>query len=657
MENAMEEEKLPDKLNVKIWFRIGKYALEHWPYLIVILITMLLTTFYDSSFVPTMNSAAIAAVGDFATLSSASSVWEAIIKVTFIKGVWEMSMTFTEFIIVEIVMIIIRSLSIYWTFYLTNFIDMKIMTSLRRDTFRRVQELSFSYFDKTNSGWLIARMNNDTSSIGDVLSWDVISMFWALFDMFFTLITMFTHSWILALVVCASIPLMAIVIPIFEKALLKRWRTARNAYSRFVGWLAEAINGSKTIKTLSIENEVGEEANEIVSDIQDKRWKAGRMNAFFQPVVSFVSTVMIAVVVLVGINMMGSTSDPSSKTSIAENAEQIALIILFIGFVQQIYDPLQQLSEIFSDFMASQAGAEKVGQLLDAKIEVQDSDAVIKKYGTILNPKKDMYEKLQGDIDFKNVTFGYGNGVEVIHPLTLHIKKGTSLAIVGETGSGKTTMVNLLCRFYEPTSGEIDVDGINYLDRSLGWLHSNIGYVQQQPFVFSGTYKDNIRYGKLDATDQDIIEAAKLVGIDEFIVSQPKGYDTFLEDGGGSLSQGQKQLISFARAIVRNPAILILDEATSSIDTETEAYLQGQIQPLLKGRTSITIAHRLSTIVNSDRILVMDKGVIKEDGDHVSLMEKKGLYYALYMNQFKDLSIQGQLDTYDSQIKGKGVKI
>jgi ATP-binding cassette subfamily B protein len=575
----------------------------------------------------------------------------ATIHVRFITGVWEVDFTFLSFMITEIVMILFRSFSIFWTFYLTNYLDMVIMTSLRRDTFHRVQELSFSYFDKTNSGWLIARMNNDTSSIGDVLSWDVISMFWALFDLFFTLATMFSNDWLLSLVVCASIPVVAIVIPIFEKALLKRWRTARNAYSHFVGWLAEAINGSKTIKTLSIEEEISSEAKDIVGDIQKKRWKAGKMNALFQPLVSFVSMGMTAIVVAVGIKMTNEQGDVQAQI------DMIGLIVLFVGFVAQIYDPLQQMSEIFSDFMASQAGAEKVGQLLDAKPAIVDTPEVIEKYGDIFHPKKENYEKLKGEIVFQNVSFGYGNGIEIIHPLNLTVKEGTSLAIVGETGSGKTTMVNLICRFYVPTQGAILVDGTNYLERSLGWLRSNIGYVQQTPFVFSGSYKDNIRYGKLDASDEEIIAAAKLVGIHDFIMKQPKGYDTVLEDGGGSLSQGQKQLVSFARAIIRNPAILILDEATSSIDTETEAAVQKAIQPLLAGRTSITIAHRLSTIVNSDRILVMDKGTIIEDGNHVSLMEKKGAYYQLYMNQFKDLSIQEQVETYSSQIEGKGVKI
>jgi ATP-binding cassette subfamily B protein len=228
---------------------------------------------------------------------------------------------------------------------------------------------------------------------------------------------------------------------------------------------------------------------------------------------------------------------------------------------------------------------------------------------------------------------------------------------VGETGSGKTTTVNLLCRFYQPTGGKILIDGVDYLTRSVGWLRSNIGYVQQEPFVFTGTFKENIKYGKPDATDEEVIAAAKMVDVHDFIMSQPKGYDTYLDDGGGNLSQGQKQLVSFARAIIRNPAILILDEATSSIDTETEAIVQKAIAVLLKGRTSIVIAHRLSTIVNSDRILVMDHGNVVEVGNHKTLMEQKGAYYNLYMNQFKDLSIQEQFDAYKSQIEDKKVKI
>lgn len=649
MSKQRQEESLPNKLDLKIWGRILKYALKRADLFVIAIIAMLVVAFYDSSFIPAMNSAAITLVGSPSSMA-ASSIWDLPFHVTFIAGLWEMDINFLAFLITEGIMAIIRCVAIFINFYLTNYISVLIVTSLRKDLFDHVQELSFSYFDKTNSGWLIARMNNDTSSLGDVLSNSLISMIWSLFELVFTIITMFSQNVKYALIVIASIPLLAIIIPIFEKLILSRHRVARSAYSSYVGWLAEIINGAKTIKTLAIEDQVSEEADEIVTDLKAKRFKAGRVNAFFRPLLEFISAMMIAIVVVVGYKDI-----ENGANDVNEIAVTVATMVLFVNFVQSIYSPLEGMSETFSDFMENQASAEKVEQLLDAKVEIADSPEVVEKYGDILHPKKENYEPFNGDIEFKDVSFDYGNGIEVIHPLNLKIKAGTSLAIVGKTGSGKTTLVNLLCRFYEPTKGEILLDGEDYRKRSLGWLRSSIGYVQQSPFVFSSTYLENIKYGKLDATRDEVINAAKIVGIDSFISKEKDGYDTFLSDGGASLSQGQKQLISFARALLRDPNILILDEATSSIDTETEVEVQEAITPLLKGRTSITIAHRLSTIVNSDRILVMESGSIIEDGNHKELMEKKGAYYSLYMNQFKEMSMGEQIDTYKEQIEDKNV--
>ncbi len=647
---ANKEELLPSKLNFGIWFRIFKYALKRVDLLVVIVISLLITTFYDSSFVPAMNASAITLAGSSATLASATSIWELPFHVTFIKGLWEIDINFLEFLITQGVFIIIRCIAIFANFYFTNYLNMVIMITLRKNLFDHVQELSFSYFDKTNSGWLIARMNNDTSSLGDVLSWSLTSILWSGAELVFTIVTMFSQNVKYAAIVIISLPVVAIIVPVFEHLILKRHRIARNAYSSYVGWLAEIINGSKTVKTLGIEDETSKESNEIIDDLKAKRFRAGRVNAFFRPLLELISAGMMTVVVIVGYQDI-------SNSNATELAITVATVVLFVQFVQSIYSPLEGIAETFSSFMENQASAEKVEQLLNAKVDIEDSDEVIEKYGTVLNPKTDKYEKVTGDIEFKDVTFDYGNGVEVIHPLNLKIKAGTSVAIVGETGSGKTTLANLICRFYEPTSGQILLDGIDYKERSLGWIRSNIGYVQQTPFVFSATYYQNIAYGKLNASLDEVKEAAKLVGIDFFIEKEKDGYETFLEDGGSSLSQGQKQLISFARALVRNPSILILDEATSSIDTETEEELQNKILPLLKGRTSITIAHRLSTIVNSDRILVMDHGNIIEDGSHKELMEKKGYYYSLYMNQFKDMSMGEQIDIFKKQIEDKNVNL
>ncbi len=642
---TLEEEKLPEKLNLRIWLRMGKYVLNSLPVLFLIVVSMLFTAFYDASFVPVMNAALTGAVP---LLSSASDFWTCQIPVSFVSGVLEGTLSMGAIVLLEIGAILLRSVSIFVTFYCTSYLGMKIMAGLRSDTFAHVQELSFAYFDKNNSGWLIARMNNDTSAIGDVLSNDIVNVFWAAFDIAFVLVTMFGRDVLLSLILLCSIPVMAIFVPLFERAVLKRWRAARNAYSYFVGYLAEAINGSKTVKTLGIEREVESEAKEIVDDIKGKRLKANRLDALFSPFVTVLSQTMVSIVAAVGIYLIGASEN---------EAETVATVVMFVGFVGQIYSPIQRLSEIFSDFMANQAGAEKVAQLLDAKVDIVDREDVVRKYGTILEPKEESYVPLDGDIVFDRVSFSYVPGTEVIHGLSLTVKEGTSLAIVGETGSGKSTMVNLLCRFYQPSEGRILIGGKDYLDYSLGCLRSNIGYVQQTPFVFAATYFENIAYGAPGASLEEVREAARFVGIDAFIMAQSKGYDTFLTDGGSSLSEGQKQLISFARALLRNPRLLILDEATSSIDTMSEQAIQKALGKILKGRTSITIAHRLSTIVDSDRILVMEKGRIVEDGTHKELLEKKGAYHRLYMNQFQDLSVSSQLETYEKDILGKGVKL
>ena len=632
-----EEEPLPEKLNFSVWVDIGRYAFRHWAILLAGVLCTVFVTFYDSSFVPVMNAGAIAAANGLSS-TPISSIDELVVPVTFIFGI-HVDFGFTSYAITLGAMILLRSLFIFLTFYTTNLLSMHIMTDLRRDCFSKIQNLSFSYFDRNSSGWLISRLQSDTSSIGDILSWSLNNVLWSVFQIIFALLTMFSiHVW-MSLVVLASLPFVAFITPLFEKAILKAHRSARNAYSHYVGYLAESIDGAKTVKTLGIEDNVYEEAEEITEDVRAKRLYAGKLNAGYIPLLSLTSQVMTAVVMFVGLAWIG---DPS----FAVNA---ALVVLFLSFVGSIYDPISSIAEVMTEFMAAQAGAEKVMGLLKEKIEIADTEEVIAKYGTVLQPKLEAYEPFKGDITYENVSFHYQTGPEVIFPLSLTIKEGTSVALVGETGSGKTTLVNLLCRFYEPTGGRILIDGNDYKERSLGWLRSNIGYVQQSPFVWNGTYFENIAYGKPGATLEEVRAAAKLVGIDDFIMDSKDGYDTYLRDGGGMLSQGQKQLISFARAILRDPRVLILDEATSSIDTETEAEVQKALNVLLKGRTSIVIAHRLSTIVNSDRILFLEHGVIVEDGNHQQLMAKKGKYHALYMTQFQQLSVGEQIDRYEKE--------
>ncbi len=634
-----DEDKI-EKLNLGVWKDAFRYLLPHWPLIILIVLCMIGTSFFDSSFTPAVN---FALTNSSKNIAITNNIFDVILNFNILG--FKFNITFFATIILYISLIVFRSISIFGTFFLMNYFEMTIMTSLRRDAFKRIQELSYSYYDKTPSGWLIARLQNDAASIGDVMSYSVLRVFWISMNLIFTLVTMFSTDWKLSLIILATTPLIGLLTLFFEKQILKFHRIARNAYSDFVKWLAECINGNKTIKTMGIEENIYKECDDTTEDVFKKRYKAGRVSAPYYPSITLLSTITTSIIIIV-FPMLGV------KDSVTYS---LGTFIVFLGFVSSIYNPIGDFSEIISELMATQASVEKIFSLINTKPTLVDSNEVIKKYGDLFHNKTENFEKLEGDIKFDHVSFSYLKGVEVIHDLNIDIKKGASCAIVGETGSGKSTTVNLLCRFYEPTKGKVLIDGVDYKKRSVGWIRSNIGYVQQNPFIFKGTIKDNIKYGKHDATDEEIIDVCKKLDIHNFILTLKNGYNTFLKDGGDELSQGQKQLISFARALIRNPAILILDEATSSIDTETEAIIQRSVNKMLKGRTSIIIAHRLSTIVDCDRILVMKNGKVIEDGNHVSLMNKKGYYYELYMNQFKELDVDSQIETYQKQIENKKI--
>jgi len=638
---SFEEEELSKKLNFSSWGRIAKYAFKRYWLLLTMLLLMIMITFHDGSFVPLLNRAIIRSLTTIENQGNLSSnlIEDLSMNVTLLFGI-SFTVNYVEYIFLIIAGIMIRAVAIYLLFFTTNYLEMSVYINIRQDAFAQVQKLSFSYFDKTSSGWLIARLQSDTSKISDMISWGITRFVWITFELFFILITMFIISWQMSLVLLATVPIMLLIAPYFQFKILNLSRTARNAFSKYVAWLAEVIAGAKTIKTLSIESNVQKEANEIVTDIRDKAWKTAKMQAYFYPSVTLVSTITTAIVIFVGSSLM------LSNTILYD----VSIFVLFIGFVSALYTPIQEFVDLFTELMAAQSSVEKILSLIETVPMIIDTPEVESKYGTLLNPNIKMYEPMRGDIEFNNVSFSYNPGVEIIHQMNLTIPRGQTVAIVGETGSGKSTTVNLLCRFYEPTSGELRIDGSDYRTRSVGWLRHHIGYVQQTPFIFSGTIRKNIAYGKLNARDEDIIAASQAVGAHEFIMSLPNGYQTILRDGGSELSVGQKQLIAFARAIVRNPTIMILDEATSSIDTETEALIQKAITKTLKGRTSIVIAHRLSTIVDADRILVMSEGLIIEDGSHKQLMAKKGTYHKLYMNQFAELKVEQQISTFDKQI-------
>ena len=616
-----DDERHAKHFQLSAWRKVIGYALKRPWVMALILITVILTALFDSMLMPIFQKSAVDA------LMTGNGL--ALITVNLPVGIFEF--TFGEFAFVFMTLMTIRSFNIFTSFYSINTIELSIVMMLRRDAYAKVQKLSFSYFDKTPTGWIISRLQGDASKIGDILSWGLINVIWTFFEMIFVVWSMFFVNVQLALIVLIFVPVVVFAQPIFQKFYLKLSRLSRDAHSHFVAFLSESINGAKTIKSLGVEDDVYDEGYEIATDLYHKNLKSQLSRTFFYPVVSLFGFFTTAAVFYVGAQLVNA------------DLSNIGLITIFTGYATALFGPIQGLSEIFTEFMDTQPSVEKIISLIQTEEAVKDREDVIEKYGTLLEPKTKNWESIAGDIEFKNVRFGYIDTTTVLPNLNLRIHPGQTIAIVGETGSGKSTLVNLLCRFYEPTDGEILVDGKDYRERSIGWLRSQIGYVQQSPYIFSGTIKENIRYGRLDATDEEIINTAKLVDADDFIRSLPEGYDTVLSEGGNTLSTGQKQLISFARAIIRDPKVMILDEATASIDTETEKIVQKAISTILKQRTALVIAHRLSTIVDADRIIVLSQGKIVEDGSHRELMAAKNHYYTLYMNQFKELNVDDMI--------------
>lgn len=493
---------------------------------------------------------------------------------------------------------------------------------LRREAYLNLQNLSFSYFDRTKAGWIMARLTSDARKLSEIISFGVVDLIWGILSMIGILIVLMIYNIKLALIILIILPIIMAITIFLNRKILKAYRISRNENSKITAALNEGFMGAKATKSLVIEDRNNEEFESISLKYKKSSLRAIMLSSLFGPIV-FITCYFC----------VGTTLYFGTVLSIS-----LPILYLFVDYTIKFFEPVMSVSNKLGEFQQAQASAERIISLIEEKPDIIDTPEVVEKYGTILNPKKDNYEQLIGDIEFKNVTFKYQTGDNILEKFNLSIKAGSNVALVGHTGSGKSTIVNLICRFYEPTEGEILIDGVNYKNRSIGWLHSNLGYVLQTPQLFTGTILENVRYGKLDATDEECIEALKIVNADSFIEKLPDKYNTFVGEGGNKLSLGEKQLISFARAIVGNPKLLILDEATSSIDSETENLIQTAVQQVLKGRTSFVIAHRLSTIVNADLILVMRDGKIVESGKHKDLLNNKGYYFELYKNQFKQES-------------------
>ena len=502
-------------------------------------------------------------------------------------------------------------------------IEMSVGRDMRRVLFTHLQTLSFSFYNVTPGGYILTRVMSDTNRIASMIAWNMTDILWAMFYVFGTFAAMLVLNWRLALVVILIVPAIAVLTGYFQNRILHWNRKVRKINSQITGAFNEGITGAKTSKTLVIEDQNTESFRTLTKSMHDAGIRAARLNAVYIPLVLFFSTLAVAIVLLRGGYM------------VLDQALELATLSAFTAYAVSIFDPIQMTAANLAEFISLQASIERVTDLMDEQPQIQDTPEVIEKYGDAFHPKRENWEPLQGEIEFRDVTFRYPDGGEnVLEHFSLHIPQGTTVAIVGETGAGKSTLINLACRFFEPTEGQILIDGVDYRQRSQLWLHSNIGYVLQNPHLFSGSVRENIRYGRLDATDEEVEAAARAVSADTVVSKLENGWDSDVGEGGDRLSTGEKQLISFARAVLADPRIFVLDEATSSIDTQTEQLIQNAIDHLLTNRTSFLVAHRLSTIRKADVILVMKDGHIVEQGKHEELLRRKGYYHDLYSKQF-----------------------
>jgi ATP-binding cassette subfamily B protein len=540
------------------------------------------------------------------------------ITVESLEGIWRFAAAY-------VAVIVIQTMSVYFSVRAATTIEMNVGKDLKWAQFEHLQTLSFSYYNTTPVGYIHARVMSDTLRIATMVAWGLVDMFWALIYVISVFVIMFLLNVRLALVILLIVPCIAVLTVYFQNRILHWNRKVRKINSQITSAYNEGITGVKTSKSMVIERDNEKAFFERTSEMYRASVRSARLNAVYIPTILLFGSVAAAVVLAQGGYM------------VKEEIMRLGTLSVFISYAVIIFEPIQQLARLLAELISCQANIERVMDLLEQEPNVVDKAEVIKKYGDAFHPKKENWEKIKGDIVFEDVSFRYPDGKEfVLEHFSLHVPAGMNVAIVGETGAGKSTLVNLVGRFFEPTYGRILIDGVDYRERSQLWLHSQIGYVLQNPHLFSGTVRENIRYGRLDATDEEIEEAARNVSADEVVMKLEKGYDSDVGESGGRLSTGEKQLISFARAILADPSIFVLDEATSSIDTHTEQLLQQATGRLLRGHTSFIIAHRLSTIRQADLILVVKDGKIIEQGTHKELLREKGYYYELYSKQFEE---------------------
>ena len=513
-------------------------------------------------------------------------------------------------------------------------IEMYVGRDMKRESFNHLQTLAFSYFNQNSVGYIHARVMSDTNRIGALVSWSLMNGVWYISYIIGAIFVMLKTNAKLAFWVLLIVPVIAVVAQMFQMKLVTLNHKIREVNSQITSNFNEGITGAKTTKTLVIEKKMEDSFNRTTEEMELRSVHATHYRALFASMISFASSVALALVLWQGGRIT------------MEGVMEIGTLSVFMSYALGMMEPIQWIVRSISDLITVQVNVERFSTLMETQSDVCDSKEVEALYGDSFDPKRENWEPLHGDITFDDVSFKYPDGDEyVLDHFNLHIPQGTNVAIVGETGAGKSTLVNLVCRFFEPTSGRVLIDGRDARERSQLWLHSNIGYVLQTPHLFSGSVLENLRYGNPNATMEQIEEAVKNVSADEVIARMEHGYESNVGEGGDLLSTGEKQLLSFARAILADPRIFVLDEATSSIDTVTEKKIQDATDRLMKGRTSFVIAHRLSTIRQADIILVIKNGKIIEQGSHKELIAKRGEYYNLYTKQYQEELINQAMQT------------
>lgn len=582
-----EEEEFNTQFDGKTVLRILAQTRPHWPWLVGFLLSIAFVSWLDSYF--TFLSMRIVDEGILAGDRAA----------------------LTQIVTTYGSLILVSSVAIFTFIYLTGVLGERIRYDLRKKMFEHLQELSFSYFDRTPVGWIISRVTSDTNRMAELVTWGLLDITWGVMNIVTALYFMLTINWKLALIVFATIPVLLVVAALFKKKIIVEFRLVRKINSKITGAYNENIQGVRVVKALCREEENLREFGELTGDMYRSSYRAAWLSALFLPTVQLISALAVGSIAWYG-GLQVQVGDIT-----------IGGIQAFVGYITFMLWPIQDMARVYAEMQHAIASAERVFSLVDAAPEVTDRPGAV-------DPGA-----IRGDIEFDRVDFYYEEDNPVLRDFSLHVRRGETIALVGPTGGGKSTIVNLICRFYEPKAGVIRIGGRDYTELTLHAIQSRIGVVLQTPHLFSGTVRENLRYGRLDASDEEIVEAAKLGGAHDFIVMLEKGYEEEVGEGGVLLSVGQKQLVSLARAILAQPEIFIMDEATSSVDTLTEALIQRGMETLMRDRTSFVIAHRLSTIKRADRILVIEDGRIAEMGSHAELLRAEGHYYRLYTQQFR----------------------